>query len=55
MNGTGDRTTRSAFCRRTIFSANREDRSSTSATDVNPEHTRERLVTPRADVLSADV
>jgi hypothetical protein len=55
MNGAGDRTTRSAFCLRTIFSANREDRPSTSATDVKVEHTRERLVTPRAGVLSAVV
>jgi hypothetical protein len=37
------------------FSGEPEGQSTTSATDVKVEHTRERLVTPRAGVLSADV
>jgi hypothetical protein len=36
------------------FSGEPEGQSTTSATDVKVEHTRERLVTPRAGVLSAD-
>jgi hypothetical protein len=45
-------TTRSAFCPTRSFRRT-ESSASTSATNVKVEHTRERPVTPRTDVLSA--